>query len=235
MNDSDLGSIIRADHDYIDLLVDAIKEEPPNDDEHRNCNTNTNVPKNLSSTIKQEPDADRDIVLNNKTTRIEKDALNIKTEPEEIEEEQILSYEDEPFSNSHINSKSNSKHGETPLLKYAKPNDGPYEHKSSLSTLAEVSLAAAGEFYEPNLNQQIDQARANLYPPNEGVKTSISSNLPKCVSIDTPKIPPNFMPTIDLPQSVKDAILKSANISCSSTSSRNHYDSPKQENRFVNN
>ena len=119
-------------------------------------------------------------------------------------------------------------------MKSARQNDGPYEQKSNLSTLAEVSLAAAGEFYEPNLNQQIDQARANLYPSNQRVRTSISSNQPECLSNDTQTIPPNFMPTIDLPQSVKDAILASANISSASPLSKNHYASPGQENRLVN-
>ena len=234
MNNSDLGSIIRADHDYIDLLVDAIKKEPPDDDEHRNCTANTNTVPNLSSTIKQEPDDDRDTTSHHKTTRIEKDALNIKSEPEDVEEEQIFSWEDEPCSNSYISSKSNSRHGETPPLKCAKQTDGQYEQKSNLSTLAEVSLAAAGEFYEPNLKQQIDLARANLYPSNERVKTSISSNQSECSSNGTPKISPNLMPTIDLPQSVKDAILASANISSSGSLSKNHYDSPRQENRLVN-
>ena len=82
-----------------------------------------------------------------------------------------------------------------------------YMSNSNLSTLAEVSLAAAGHFYEPNLNHQISQARANLRPSNEDSSClTHKTNTSGCLS----KAQDDPLPIIALPQSVKDAIMATA-------------------------
>ena len=230
MNTSDLGNIIRADHDYIDLLVDAIKKEPSNDKEHANDLQVNSISPDSSLSIKQEPETEEDASTCLKTTRIEKDALNIKSEPEEIYEEESLQCENESNDNSRPTTTSFIDNNKEYVTLGLRANNGAVEQRSNLSTLAEVSLATAGEFFEPNLNHQIDQARANLYPSNNVINNDDVSKQSKFAKNENPKIPPNFIPTIDLPQSVKDAILASANIPNTSPLLNSPYNSSTNSN-----
>ena len=228
MNTSDLGNIIRADHDYIDLLVDAIKKEPSNDQEHADGLQVDSISPDSSLSIKQEQETEEDASTCLKTTRIEKDGLNIKSEPEEIYEE-ALQCENEPNDNSRSATTAFINNNKESVIHGLRRNDGTVEQRSNLSTLAEVSLATAGEFFEPNLNHQIDQARANLYPSNNTINNDVVSEQSKFAKNENLKIPPNFIPTIDLPQSVKDAILASANISNPNPLLNSPYDSLKND------
>ena len=224
-----MGNIIRADHDYIDLLVDAIKKEPSNDKEHADGLQVRSISPDSSLSIKQELETDEDASTCLKTTRIEKDALNIKSEPVEMFEEESLQCGNEPNDNSHSTTQAFVDNNKEAVIHGLRGNDNVLEQRSNLSTLAEVSLATAGEFFEPNLNHQIDQARANLYPSNNAINHDVASKQSKFAKNENPKIPPNFIPTIDLPQSVKDAILASANISNTSPLSNSPYNSSSNQ------
>ena len=186
--------------------MDAIKKEPFEDDEddiaenHEEINVDP-----MSSYIKTEPQINCNNFLSSSPTACINHTMNIKKEQEEVEEEEIVSSEDELYIDSQISPR------EEEAIYSERPTNhrlGALEQNSNLSTLAEVSLAAAGKFYEPRLNHQIDKARANL-------DTSKAYNNACFESKASDGRPDRFgsgIPTLHIPQSVKDAIIASANM-----------------------
>ena len=190
------------------MLVDAIKKEPPEEDEFQQKQKTRLVSLPLSSVVKSEPGANVNDLSQSTHHSSPNQILNIKSEPEEIGEEEILSSEDELYIDSQTNS---SRIEEDKIV----PNDrrssfSIFEHKSSLSTLAEVSLATAGKLYEPHLNLQ---ARANLYLSDSNSNTINNSKATEESCNRSQDLLQDVIPTIDLPQSVKDAIIASTGMS----------------------
>ena len=219
---SDLGNIIRADHDYIELLVNAIKEEPLDIDEVLE-GTNTNVlSSTFTSSIKKENVSNSNDVEDSIRKANLKHPKEIKTEPEEQE---II------FGDIETKSSSQAEENIKLPLKDSSCKEVRYEQNSSLSTLAEVSLATAGKFYEPHLNREIHRARANLYPSQKDFNASIHQKSLENSFDDNEKVSQNTPPTIDIPKSVKDAILASANISTNGNHLQNLYHSQDQNHR----
>ena len=224
----DLGNIIRADHDYIDLLVDAIKKETVDEDDiQARRNTNNYGPLKLPCVVKTEPVSNLSGFDYPSPNTGKKDMVKVKTEPEEVEEEEVHLNDEELYIDSQITDNSNVE----PTAKVSSKDSrevstvGQYEQNSNLSTLAEVSLATAGKFYEPQLNLQINQARANLYPSeivNRNVFNISKSTANTLINSGQNLLPPNI-PTIDLPQSVKDAIIASATSSKTGSYAQNIY------------
>ena len=223
----DLGNIIPADHDYIDLLVDAIKKEPVDEDQIQAKDNTDSGPSNFSPIIKTEPDTNLN-ELGHPNANV-KNVLNIKTEPEDLEEEEVLHIDEDMYTDPQTNANSIVDAHERVSSKNIRATTVvQYEQNSNLSTLAEVSLATAGKFYEPQLNLQIDQARANLYPPE---KHRHEVNTPKSTEMyflsNAQKIMPHHIPTLDIPQSVKDAIIASATSSKTGSYPQNLYDAER--------
>jgi hypothetical protein len=221
----DLGTIIRADHDYIDLLVDAIKKEPVDEDEIQGRrNTNYDQLK-LPCVVKTEPMSNLSGFDYPSTNAGVKDMVKVKTEPEEVEEEEVHLSDEELYIDSQIIENRTVEPIEIvgSIDSRELSTVGQYEQNSNLSTLAEVSLATAGKFYEPQLNHQINQARANLYPSERHRNVNSNYNETSLINSGQNLLSPNI-PTIDLPQSVKDAIIASATSSKTASYTQNIYD-----------
>ena len=190
------------------MLVDAIKKEPQEEDEFQQKQKTRLVSLPLSSVVKSEPGANVNNLSQSTHHSSPNQILNIKSEPEEIEEEEILSSEDELYIDSQTNS---SRIEEDKIVsKDRRSSFSIFEHKSSLSTLAEVSLATAGKLYEPHLNLQ---ARANLYLSDSNSNTINNSKATEESCNRSQDLIQDEIPTIDLPQSVKDAIIASTSMS----------------------
>ena len=190
------------------MLVDAIKKEPQEEDEFQQKQKTRLVSLPLSSVVKPEPGANVNDFSQLTHHSSPNQILNIKSEPEEIEEEEILSSEDELYIDSQTNS---SRIEEDKIVsKDRRSSFSIFEHKSSLSTLAEVSLATAGKLYEPHLNLQ---ARANLYLSDSNSNTINNSKATEESCNRSQDLIQDEIPTIDLPQSVKDAIIASTSMS----------------------
>ena len=190
------------------MLVDAIKKEPQEEDEFQQKQKTRLVSLPLSSVVKPEPGANVNDFSQLTHHSSPNQILNIKSEPEEIEEEEILSSEDELYIDSQTNS---SRIEEDKIVsKDSRSSFSIFEHKSSLSTLAEVSLATAGKLYEPHLNLQ---ARANLYLSDSNSNTINNSKATEESCNRSQDLIQDEIPTIDLPQSVKDAIIASTSMS----------------------
>lgn len=223
----DLGTIIRADHDYIDLLVDAIKKEPVDEDQMQGKDNIDSGSSKAPSSIKPEPDTNLND-LGHPNANV-KNLLDIKTEPEDLEEEEVLHIDEEMYPDPQTNANSIAGAPERGSLKNNRPTSVvQYEQNSNLSTLAEVSLATAGKFYEPQLKLQIAQARANLYPPEKHQHEVSTTKLAEMTFLsNAQKVMPHHIPTLDLPQSVKDAIIASATSSKTGNYPQNIYEAER--------
>ena len=192
--------------------MDAIKKEPFEDDEDDIAENQEEInvdPMSLSSYIKTETQINgNNFVTSSPTHACINHTINIKKEQEEVEEEEIVSSEDELYIDSQIRpSEEEVVYSERPTNHRLGAHE-QVEQNSNLSTLAEVSLAAAGKFYEPRLNHQIDKARANL----DTSKAYNNACFDSKASNDRPDRFGSGIPTLDIPQSVKDAIIASANM-----------------------
>ena len=194
------------------MLVDAIKKEPFEEDEDDIAENREEInvePMSLSSYIKTEPQINcNNFVTSCPTTASINNTVNIKKEQEEVEEEEIVSSEDELYIDSQISPREEEViYSERPTSHRLGAHE-QVEQNSNLSTLAEVSLAAAGKFYEPRLNHQIDKARANL----DTSKAYNNACFDSKASNGRPDRFGSGIPPLDIPQSVKDAIIASANM-----------------------
>ena len=193
------------------MLVDAIKKEPFEEDEDDIAENREEInvePMSLSSYIKTEPQINSNNFVTSSPTACINHTINIKKEQEEVEEEEIVSSEDELYIDSQISPREEEViYSERPTSHRLGAHE-QVEQNSNLSTLAEVSLAAAGKFYEPRLNHQIDKARANL----DTSKAYNNACFDSKASNDRPDRFGSGIPTLDIPQSVKDAIIASANM-----------------------
>lgn len=192
-------------------MVDAIKKEPFEEDEDDIAENHEEInvePMSLSSYIKTEPQINCNSFLSSSPQACINHTVNIKKEQEEVEEEEIVSSEDESYIDSQISPREEGAiHSETPTNHRLGALE-QIEQNSNLSTLAEVSLAAAGKFYEPRLNHQIDKARANL----DTSKAYNNACFDSKASDGRSERFSGGIPTLDIPQSVKDAIIASANM-----------------------
>ena len=193
-------------------MVDAIKKEPFEEDENDIAENQEEInvePMSISSYIKTEPQINCNNFLSPSPNACINHTVNIKKEQEEVEEEEIVSSEDELYIDSQIRpSEEEVVYSERPTNHRLGAHE-QVEQNSNLSTLAEVSLAAAGKFYEPRLNHQIDKARANL----DTSKAHNNACFDAKVSDGRSQRFGGGIPTLDIPQSVKDAIIASANMS----------------------
>ena len=211
------------------MLVDAIKEEPLDENEVREGSNNNSLPSALFPSIKTEPESSGNAYECSTHSSNLTYTVEVKTEPEE--EEEALARNEKMSIQSQTNSRLMTGNNAKVALKDARSVADQYEQNSNLSTLAEVSLATAGKFCEPHLKQQIDRARANLYPSQKSFNASVNHKPMANSFDDAPHVVPQ--PTIDLPQSVKDAIIASANISKNRDSSQSPYHSHGQKLRYV--
>ena len=190
--------------------MDAIKKEPFEEDEDDIAENHEEInldPMSLSPYIKTEPQINCNNIVTSSPTACINHTVDIKKEQEEVEEDEIVSSEDELYIDSQISPREEEvRYSEIPT-NYRLGGHEQVEQNSNLSTLAEVSLAAAGKFYEPRLNHQIDRARANL----DTSKAYNNACFDAKVSDGKPDRFEGGIPTLDIPQSVKDAIIASAN------------------------